>query len=76
MAREGKYDFQVEQIPGDEPVILFRAQDITTPALLASYNLLCQAVGSPRHHVEHIEALRTRFLNWQARNADKVKAPD
>lgn len=76
MATENKYNIEVPGIPKDEPVILFRAQDVTTPALLEAYALFCQHVGSPREHVEHVRAIRDNFLDWQNVNRHLVKSPD
>jgi len=61
-------------IPEDEPVVLFRAQDQYTPAILEYYaDLVEQDHGDPeivrtaRAHVE-------RILDWQVEV--KCKAPD
>lgn len=76
MATESKYNLNVPQIPDGEPIILFRAKDITLPALLASYATLCRLLGSPSQHIDHIEAMRRNVMDWQAKNLDKVRAPD
>jgi hypothetical protein len=76
MAHESKYELDVPEIPQDEPVMLFRAQDAAFPAVLEAYAAVCTALGSPQDHVDHVRAIRTNVLLWQARNRSKVKAPD
>lgn len=76
MARESKYSLEVPQIPEDEPIILFRAQDITVPTLLEVAAVVAEASGSPKVYAEHMRAIRTNVIAWQTRNRDKVKAPD
>lgn len=72
MAKEHKYNLDVPQIEGDEPIILFRAQDATLPALLETYAMLCRALGSPEQHVEHIRAIRSNVLFWQGKNKETL----
>jgi hypothetical protein len=76
MATEYKYDLNVPEIPGDEPVMLFRAQDAAFPAVLEAYAVVCKALGSPKLHIDHVRAIRTNVISWQQRNKEKVKAPD
>jgi hypothetical protein len=76
LATESKYDLSVSEIPEGEPVMLFRAKDRAFPAVLEAYAVICEAIGSPTGHVEHVRAIRTNVIAWQARNRDKVKAPD
>lgn len=59
-------------IPGDEPLILFRAQDANLPYMLCRYMMLTS-------DLEHRRAIALRLAQvceWQAANADKVKQPD
>lgn len=63
-------------IPDDEPVIVFRARDITTPDLLAYYLMRCVKRGSPKRHLDLIVSTIELFRLWQAANRDKVKVPD
>lgn len=76
MATENKYNLDIPQIPAGEPVILFRAQDAATVALLEVYAILCRHLGSPNGHIDHVHAVRQNFQDWQNKNTDKVKAPD
>ena len=79
MGFDGKYGevtTELKDIPADEPVFLFRAQDTLAVLALDEYleelnrndrpESLCDAVG------EAIE----RFLKWQGANPDRVKQPD
>ena len=63
-------------IPDDEPVIVFRARDTTTPDLLAYYLMRCVKKGSPKRHLDLIVATIERFRRWQVENPDQVKVPD
>jgi fructose 1,6-bisphosphatase len=76
VAREMKYAIDVPTIPKDEPVILFRAQDVTTPALLEAYAMLCLLAGCNKEFIDHIRAIEDNFRIWQGRNPDRVKVPD
>lgn len=76
MATETKYGVCVQEIPEDEPIILFRAQDKVLPLLLVVYALICQLLGSPREHIDAIWTKRSKVERWQDENADKVKVPD
>ncbi len=49
----------------DEPVVVFRAQDILLPKLLTMYYSLCKEAGSPEKHLELIEESQYRVVVWQ-----------
>lgn len=75
MGRDGKYGMVTTEhgdIPDGEPVIVFRARDALTPALLDSYYALCKAAGSPQRHLDLIEATRLTFVGWQEKNGSRV----
>jgi hypothetical protein len=59
-----------------EPVVVFRATDVTLPKLLAYYHLFCVKAGSPREHLDLIMDVHDDVIAWQAINKDKVKVPD
>jgi hypothetical protein len=78
MGYDGKYGqvtTEYGSIPADEPVIVFRARDITTVDLLGYYVLRCVKKGSPRRHLLLVIAAIERFRRWQAANPDKVRVP-
>ena len=79
MGYDGKYGTittQFGDIPDDEPVIVFRARDVTTVDLLAYYLMRCIKKGSPQRHLNLIVATVERFKNWQRDHPDEVKVPD
>lgn len=59
----------------EEPVFVIRAQDILSPQALALYADLARKVGLPEH-AQEVEARAVQFMQWQARHAKLVKAPD
>ena len=63
-------------IPADEPVIVFRARDITTDKLLPYYVNLVMKAGSPLRHIQLVHATHLRFREWRRDNPDKVRTPD
>lgn len=72
----GKVTTELKEIPDDEPVIVFRAQDKTVPGLLQMYRQACMGAGSPYWHLQKIEDTRQRIVEWQKENSDRVKVPD
>ena len=71
MAIDAKYGkVSIKGIPEDEPVFIFRAQNMLTPLVLAYYRDLREAMGD-HNVVERIEHQRRRFLTWKPR-----KLPD
>ena len=71
MAVDKKYgNIRIHGIPEDEPVFVFRAQDIFVPLVLAYYRDLREALGE-HDVVERIEHQRKRFITWKPR-----KLPD
>lgn len=79
MGHDGKYGrvtTEFGEIPDDEPVIVFRARDVTTDKLLPYYAMLCMKAGSPLRHIQLVFAAHVRFRQWRADNRDKVRMPD
>lgn len=72
----GRVTTEHGDIPDDEPVIIFRARDVTTPDLLAYYLMRCVKKGSPTRHLEIILSTINTFRDWQNSNPDKVRVPD
>lgn len=72
----GKVTTEHGDIPDDEPVIVFRARDVTTVDLLAYYFVRCVKTGSPKRHLDIIIGTVETFKNWQILNAHKLKVPD
>ena len=72
----GKVTTEHGDIPDDEPVIVFRARDVTTVDVLAYYLMRCAKKGSPTRHLSLVVQAVARFRAWQEENPDKVKVPD
>lgn len=59
-------------IADDEPVFVFRAQDVMLPAILGVYYELCLLNGSPGNHLQGIERARATIEEWQSLNETQV----
>jgi hypothetical protein len=68
----GRVTTEHGNIGDDEPLIVFRAQDMLVPAMLAHYVELCRAAGSSQRHLDLVEGTRQQFLDWQAGNPPRV----
>lgn len=79
MAIDLKYGYVAVEHKGpdeDEPVIVFRAQDSEVPKLLNEYHDLCEAAGSPEHHLAAIMESKVRIERWQQEHPDRVRVPN
>jgi hypothetical protein len=77
MPYDGKYGrvaTERKQIPDNEPVIVFRAQDRLVPGLLVLYRAVCESEGAGADHLDAIDRTRRRFEDWQAEHL--AKTPD
>lgn len=72
----GKVTTEHGDIPDDEPVIVFRARDKETPALIHYYAGLCRNAGSPAFHVDLVTGTARKFREWQLANPGQVRIPD
>jgi hypothetical protein len=75
MARDCKYGrvtLENGNIGEDEPVIVFRAQDVLTLKLLKVYRYFCELAGSPENHLRAIDNTAQEFKLWQAENNTKI----
>lgn len=71
----GKVKTEFGNIGDNEPVIVFRAQDITLPDVILKATKVAMQFHSP---VRHIEILLNTFKTitlWQYENPDKLKIP-
>ena len=87
---EPKYDINLEtgrvvnrssgqDIPPDEPVMLFRAQDRHLPNMLAHYFVAVTPTRGDESEYQHRLAVAKRLVQiceWQAENPLRVKTPD
>lgn len=79
MGYDGKYGRVTTErgtIGEDEPVIVFRAQDVHVPAMLDFYRQTCAAGGAGQEHIEAIDHARRECARWQDAHRDQVKLPD
>lgn len=75
MAFDSKYGQIITssgQIPDDEPVFLFRAQDQLLPKVLMVYAEMCENAGSPPEHVSRIRQQELAVRTWQAKHHTQV----
>lgn len=78
MGTDGKYGrvtTEFGNIPDDEPVIVFRARDRHTRAVLAHYLKLCDQGYSPLRHLRLVAEALARFIAWQEKNPALVRTP-
>ena len=68
----GLVTIQRGDIGFDEPVVVFRAQDVLLPKVLRIYQILCEVAGSPQHHLDLIHDSAQRVKAWQEENPTKV----
>lgn len=79
MGRDGKYGRVTTEhgdIPDDEPVIVFRARDEHTRAVLAHYLKLCDQGGSTMRHLRLVAEALAVFTRWQEKNPEKMRTPN
>lgn len=79
MAIDGKYGrvtIEHGSIGEDEPVVVFRAQDILLADLLGEYYELCAEARSPQRHLDLIVATRDKIEAWQAEHHTQVPRSD
>lgn len=72
----GHVTTQRGDIGGDEPVVVFRAQDRLLPELLVIYRTLCETAGSPRHHLYGIDRSIETVEAWQSNHPTKTPSSD
>ena len=68
-------------IPDDEPIFIFRAQDQFSVPTLADYlnNVVEGTDNADNNMSDWFQSMRevgNEFLTWQRSNEDKVKVPD
>lgn len=72
----GRVTLERATIGEDEPVVVFRARDALLPELLSHYRELCEAAGSPAHHLALLERSQAAVQAWQARHPTQVPRSD
>ena len=75
-AKYGKVTLEYGTIGEDEPVVVFRAQDILLPKVLMYYHLFCLKEGSPRRHLDLILDSLDKIKAWQKKNPATTRTPN
>lgn len=65
-----------EVLPHEEPLILFRAKDTLLRRMIAFYRDLCLTHGSPRRHLDGIDAEGRKVEQFAAAYPERMKIPD
>jgi hypothetical protein len=59
-------------IPADEPVILFRSQDMFAPVLAETWASMVSAAGGDREMCDRTRAWADEMRRWQLEHGSKV----
>jgi hypothetical protein len=79
MAIDGKYGrvtLEKGTIGEDEPVVVFRSQDLLLPQVLEHYQELCREHGSPEKHLDPISTTIQTVRAWQDEHPTQVPRSD
>lgn len=72
----GRVTLERGSIGEDEPVVVFRAQDILLPRVLEAYRQICERAGSPTAHLTRIDDTKRKIMDWQNERPTLTKVPD
>lgn len=72
----GRVTLEHGTVGEDEPVMVFRAQDVLLPDLIAYYHMLCLRAGSPLRHLRLVAERHREIEAWQENPSNRVKVPD
>ncbi len=64
-----------EPIPEEEPVILFRGRDKLAVSVLQEYKKMCIAEGCTPNHMESLDIMLEKFINFKKWYPDRIKQP-
>jgi len=59
-------------VPDDEPVFIFRAQDIKALPILLNYRIICRDIN----HIAGIVKAIQDFTRFRDKNPERMKEPD
>lgn len=68
----GRVTLEHGNIGEDEPVFIFRGQDVIVPRLLGAYLQLCVEAGSPIQHLRLILEGLEQIQDWQEKHNPRV----
>lgn len=66
--RYGRVTLEHGDIPDDELVVVFRAEDRLLPDLLTIYAEMCARAGEPAVYTAGVALARDEIMEWQAVN--------
>jgi hypothetical protein len=72
----GKVLTEFGNIGNDEPVVVFRAQDLTLPLVLENAWNIAKNMGSPERHIEILKNTQKAIMKWQQDNSEKIRIPN
>jgi hypothetical protein len=75
-SKYGKVVTEHGDIPDDEPVIVCRARDLCTVAMLGYYREVCRLSGSSPFHLGLVMKVMSEFAAWQGEHPDRTRVPD
>lgn len=75
-SKYGNIKTQHEEIPDDEPVIMFRARDKLAVDIIGYYLFRSIQAGSSRGHLKVVMGSLEEFRYWQEQHPDELKLPE
>jgi hypothetical protein len=76
-SKYGKVTTEYGDIPDDEPVFVFRAQDVIASTAIRRYASLCVTQPEvPRRHIELTLLAAEQFEKWREDHPDRVRLPN
>ncbi len=72
----GKVTTEFGNIGEDEPVVVFRAQDLTLPSVLENAWNIAKNMGAPERHIEILKNTQKTVMKWQQDNIEKTRIPN
>lgn len=72
----GRVTFERGDIGEDEPVFIFRAQDLLAPTAITEYAELCRRNGCRAEHINGVIAAAYKMQAWQAWPDNFTKLPE
>jgi hypothetical protein len=68
----GRVTVERGDIGEDEPVVVFRAQDVTLPDVIDDAARRAVEAGSPQAHLDGLLAAKAKVEDWQAGHYTKI----
>lgn len=68
----GRVTTEFGNIGENEPVVVFRGIDMTTPDVLLYAIQLAKVAGSPERHLNILRDTRSHIIAWQRENTSRI----